>query len=142
MTHTHASAVAFAVATLFAGQAMAANNGSPVTREHVKAELAEAIRSGNVIIGESGERMNQVFPHNYPAQQVTSTVTRAQVQAELAEAIRLGNVTVGESSVKLNEAFPQNYPAQRNVAAKSREQVRAELFEAASNAQISSHIEA
>src|SRR5690606_32880953 len=65
MTRTQTSTIAFAFSALFAGQAMAQNTG-PVTREQVKAELAQAIQNGDMIINESGARLNQMFPHNYP----------------------------------------------------------------------------
>ena len=130
MTRTQVSAIAFAFSTLFAGQAMAADNG-PVTRAQVQAELAEAIRTGNMVYDEGGRLLNEVFPHNYPAQEVTSK-SRAQVRAELAEAIRTGNMAYDESGQQLNEVFPHNY-ADKNVASKTREQVKAELAEAASN---------
>ncbi|WP_353148913.1 DUF4148 domain-containing protein [Pollutimonas bauzanensis] len=142
MTRTHASAIALAFATLFAGQAMAADTGSPITRAQVSVELAEAIRTGNVIAGESSTKLNEEFPHNYPAQRVSSTVTRAQVQAERAEAIRTGNIMVGESGAKLNEVFPHDYYAQQSVASTSREQVQAELAEAIRSGQVGAHIEA
>ncbi|AEC18690.1 hypothetical protein PT7_0150 [Pusillimonas sp. T7-7] len=141
MTRTKVSAIVFAFSTLIAGQAMAANTDAPVTREQVKAELAEAIRTGNIVTGESSAKLNEQFPALYPEQQVQSTVTRAQVQAELAEAIRTGNVTVGESSAKLNEVFPQQY-AQQSVDSKSRAEVRTELAEAAANGWFDRHIEA
>lgn len=140
MTRTHNAALALALSALFAGQAMAAGTDAPLTRDQVKAELAEAVRTGNVVTGESSDRLNEQFPQLYP-QQASSTVTRAQVQAELAEAIRAGNVLVGESSAKLNEVLPQNY-AQQNVAGKSREQVHAEVVEAAARGQLYRHIEA
>ena len=88
MTHTYSSATVLSFAALFAGQAMAAND-APVTRDQVKAELAQAIQTGNIVVGESGERLNEIYPHNY-AQQPASTVTRAQVQAELADAATTG----------------------------------------------------
>jgi hypothetical protein len=89
MTRTQISAIAIAFSALFTGQAMAADNG-PATRAQVKAELAEAIRSGNMTLNESGVLYNEFFPHNYPAPQVESK-TRAEVKAELAEAIANGN---------------------------------------------------
>lgn len=141
MTRTHNTALALALSALFAGQAMAAGTAAPLTRDQVKAELAEAVRTGNVVTGESSDRLNEQFPQLYPQQQASSTVTRAQVQAELAEAIQTGNVLVGESSAKLNEVLPQNY-AQQNVAGKSRAQVHAELVEAAARGQLYRHIEA
>ena len=141
MTRTYASAIAFSFATLFAGQAMAANSNTALTREQVKAELAEAIQTGNVVTGESSARLNEQFPQVF-GQQQASSVTRSQVQAELAQAIQAGNVVVGESSVRVNEAFPHNYATQSNVASKSRDEVRAELAEAASTGQLYRNIEA
>lgn len=140
MTRTQISAIAIAFSTLFAGQAMAADT-APVTRAQVKAELAESIQAGYTIINESGERMKDAFPHNYPAQ-AASSVTRAQVKAELAEAVRNGEVLVGDSSHTLNEIFPHNYASQQNVASKTREQVQMELAEAAANGILDRHIPA
>jgi len=67
MTHKQLSAAVFAISALFAGQAIAATE-APTSREHVKAELAAAVQSGNIVISENGDRMKDVFPHNYPAQ--------------------------------------------------------------------------
>jgi len=141
MTRTQLSTVAIAFSTLFAGQAMAAND-VPVTRAQVQAELAEAVRTGNIVPGESGQRLNELYPNNYPAQQASSTVTRAQVKAELAEAVRTGNIAINESGAKLNDIYPQNYPAQHDVARKSREQVRIELADAITNGEYDRRIEA
>lgn len=107
MTRNQISSIALAFGTLLTGHAMAADNG-PVTRAQVKAELAEAVRTGNVIVGDTGQLMKDVFPQNYPAQS-PSTVTRAQVQAELVEANRTGNVVAGESGHKFNEVFPERW---------------------------------
>lgn len=141
MTRTHTCAVALAFTAMFAGQAMAATTDAPVTREQVKAELAEAIRTGNVSYGESGLKLNEQFPQRYPAQHVASK-SREQVKAELAEAVRTGNIVSGESSLKLNEQFPGSYPGQHEVASKSREQVQTELANAIRSGQIYAHIEA
>lgn len=140
MTRTQFSAIAIALSTLFAGSAMAADNG-PVTRAQVKAELAASVASGNVITNESGELMNQAFPHNYAAQPA-STVTRAQVKAELAEAIQNGEMIVNESGTTHRQVFAVNYGDHRNVASKSREQVVAELAEAQAAGLLDRHIEA
>lgn len=141
MTRTQLSAIAIALSTMFAGQAMAADANAGLTRDQVKAELAEAIRTGNIVTGESSARLNEQFPQLYPEQQVHSSVTRAQVKAELAEAVRTGNIIEGESSAKLNEKFPQQY-AQQNVAEKSRAEVRRELADAAASGWLYRHIEA
>lgn len=142
MTRTQVSAIALAFSALLAGRAMAANIDAPLTRAQVKAELAEAVRSGNIVVRESGAKLNEIRPHNYPAEQNVAGKSRQQVRAELAEATRTGNIIVGESGVKLNEAFPQNYAEQQNVASKSREEVRAELAEAAATGELYRHIEA
>lgn len=139
-TRTQLSAIVLAFTSVFAAQAMAATD-APVTREQVRAELAEAKRTGNMLAGESSQTWREINPNNYPAQH-TSTLTRSQVLAELAEAKRAGNVLIGESSTTLAEAYPQNYPAQQHFATKSRDQVRMELAEAAANGVMDRHIEA
>ncbi|MCC2597796.1 DUF4148 domain-containing protein [Pusillimonas sp. MFBS29] len=142
MTRTHTYAIALIFTYLFAGQTMAASINTPVTREQVKAELAEAIRTGDVSPGESGLKLNEQFPQRYPTQQVVATKSRQQVVAELAEAVRTGNISSGEGGLKLNELFPYNYPPQDRSASKSREQVKAELAEAISTGQLYAYIEA
>jgi ribosomal protein L30E len=142
MTRTHSYTIAAAFVSLFTVQATAASNGAPVTRKQVRAELAEAVRTGNVILGESSLRLNEQFPQNYPLQQNVPSKSREQVKAELAQAIRTGNISEGESGQKLNEQFPNQFPAQENIASKTHEQVNAELVEAISTGHIGAYIEA
>jgi Domain of unknown function (DUF4148) len=103
-----------------------------LTREQVKAELAEAIRTGDMPAGgESDLKLNQLYPGRYPTKASAVSKTREQVRAELAEAIRTGDMpAAGESGQKQNELDPQRYPAKPVYAGKTREQVRAELAEA------------
>jgi hypothetical protein len=105
---------------------------SEKTREQVKAELAEAIRTGDVIAnGESGLKLNELYPQRYPHAAAAAGATRAQVTGELAEAIRTGNmIAAGEGGLKLNEEFPQRYPAVAVAVGKTRDQVKAETAEA------------
>ena len=105
---------------------------SEKTREQVKAELTEAIRTGDVLAnGDSGLKLNEMYPQRYPHAPAAIGATRAQVKAELAEAIRTGDmIASGESGLRLNEEFPQRYPAVAFAAGKTREQVRAETAEA------------
>lgn len=110
MKRHYTAALALATASLFAGQAMAANSQSSLSRAQVQAELEEAVRTGNVIVNESGLKLNEMYPHNYPEQQPVSTLTRAQVQAELDEAVRTGNIITDESGLKQNEIYPHLYP--------------------------------
>jgi hypothetical protein len=109
---------------------------SEKTREQVKAEYAEAVRTGDVIpAGDAGLKLNELYPQRYPHGAVAVAVSRAQVKAELAEAIRTGDMmATGELGLKLNEEFPQRYPAIVAVAStKTRDQVNAETREAIRN---------
>lgn len=111
MNRTYAAILALSIAAFTSGQALAADAASPKTREQVKAELAEAIRTGNIVGNEQGQKLNEMFPSQYPAPAVTVGKTREQVQAELAEAIRTGDIVAGnDQGLKLNEMFPSQYP--------------------------------
>jgi len=142
MTRTHSCTIALALASLFAGHAMADGLNRPLTRDQVKAELAEAIRTGNISVDESGLKLNEQFPDNYPAPKQAPSKSREEVQAELAEAIRTGNISANESGLKLREQFPNNYPAQKQAPGKSREEVQSELAEAISTGRLDAGIEA
>ena len=68
MKRSYLSAIAIAFAALSAGQAMAADASTPITRDQVKAELAEAVRTGDILAaGDTGLKMNELFPGSYPA---------------------------------------------------------------------------
>jgi hypothetical protein len=140
------ASIALAVAALVTGHAQAADFGK--TREQVRAELAQAQRTGDIAASKdqgtefnstSGTKLNELFPAAYPAKTVVAGKTRDQVRAELAEAQRTGDIAANKdqgdefsagNGRKLNELFPAAYPAKPAVAGKTREQVRAELAEA------------
>jgi hypothetical protein len=117
---------------LLAALGTTAQAQSEKTRDQVKAELAEAIRTGNVLAnGESGLKLNELYPQRYAHAPAAVATTREQVKVELAEAIRTGNMIAnGEVGLKLNEEFPQRYPAVAVASGKTREQVKAETAEA------------
>jgi len=122
--------LSFAVATLFAGQAMALNVNTTPTRAEVQAELAQAINAGEMLSGDSSQTLREMYPAVYPSQPV-AVKTRAEVRAELEQAVREGNVVTGESSATLSEMYPALYSAaQQDVAVKSRAQVQSELADA------------
>jgi uncharacterized membrane protein len=127
MNRSTFSAIALTVAALAASNAMAADASAPKTREQVKAELAEAVRTGNIIAnGETGQKANELFPGLYPAKPAAQGKTREQVQAELAEAVRTGDIVAdGETGLKLNQINPGRYPAKPAAQGKTREQVKA-----------------
>ena len=131
MKRTYFTAIALA-ATLAGGQAFAADTSTGKTRAQVKAELVEAVRTGNIRAqDESGRMLNEVNPSQYPAQAVTQGKTRAQVVAELAEAVRTGNIVGNDKTGRmLNEINPSLYPAQPETQGNTRAEVRAELAEA------------
>ena len=67
-------------ATLTVGTAQAQTAQTGKTREEVRAELAEATRTGNIMAnGESGLTLRELFPQRYAAVATASGLTRAQV---------------------------------------------------------------
>jgi predicted RNase H-like HicB family nuclease len=128
---TYFTAIALA-ATLAGGQAFAADTSTGKTRDQVKAELVEAVRTGNIRAqDESGRMRNEVNPSQYPAQPMTQGNTRAEVIAELKEAVRTGNMPANDESGRMrNEVNPSQYPAQPMTQGNTRTEVIAELKEA------------
>lgn len=69
----------------------AAESSGGLSREQVRAELAEAVRTGDLPADAILElKLYQVHPDRYPQPAAVAGKTRAQVQAELAEAVRSG----------------------------------------------------
>lgn len=112
-TRRLSTALGVALAALAFSPAWAQDSG-PKTREQVRAELLEAQRSGDIIAdGETGKKLNEVFPNAFPAKTGTGSMTREQVRAELIDAQRRGDIMVdGESGRKLNELNPMQFPRQ------------------------------
>jgi hypothetical protein len=102
------------------------------TRDQVKAELAEARRTGSIMgADESGQMLKDLYPRQYPAQPVLVGKSREQVKGELAQARRTGSIIgTDESGMMLKDLYPYQYPQQPVLVGKSREQVKAELVEA------------
>jgi hypothetical protein len=89
MKNSYAAIIALTLSTLAAGYASAAD--APKTREQVRAELIEAQRTGDILAqGNSGKKLNELYPSRYPATAVAQASTRAEVLAELAQAKRSG----------------------------------------------------
>ena len=105
------SILTLATAPVFAANTTDAS--APKTREQVKAELAEATRTGDIqAFGDSGRKLNELYQNRYPAKPVVQGNTREQVMAELEEAIRTGNILApGNSGRKLNELYPSRFPS-------------------------------
>ena len=83
------SAIALAAAALTAGHAVAADPSAPKTREQVRAELAEAQRTGNFVVdGETGLLARQMFPGQYPQTAVAQGAERDEAVASRERAVR------------------------------------------------------
>ena len=86
------------VAAMLAATASSAFSQSGLTRAQVRAELEEAIRTGDMLaVGEAGLKLNEIHPSKYPSKPAQVGKTRAQVQAELSEAKRLGLLNFSDS---------------------------------------------
>lgn len=111
MNRKYLSTITLALAALATGNALAADAAAPKTREQVRAELFEAQRTGDIIAnGETGAKLNEVYPSLYPAKVVSQGLSRDQVHAELREAQRNGDIVAnGETGARLNELFPSRY---------------------------------
>ena len=118
---------------LLAALGAAAHADGGMTRAQVKAELAEAMRTGNMLAGgELGLTLRELNPGRYPAAPVVAEgKTRAQVKTELADAIRSGDILANdESGLTAYEEHPQLSPARATVVGKTRAQVKTELAQA------------
>jgi hypothetical protein len=120
------------LATAFA--TFAAQAHTPLTRADVVAQYEEAVRTGDVLApGDSGLKLNEMYPNRYPQATPAPGLTRAQVVEELRAAVRSGDILAdGDSGMKANELYPRRYPASTAIAAggKTRAEVRAETLEA------------
>lgn len=59
------------------------------TRAEVKAELAEAIRNGDMVAdGQTGAKFNELYPNRYPQPTLAQGKSREDVRAELVESRR------------------------------------------------------
>jgi Domain of unknown function (DUF4148) len=123
------STLAIVVAATMLLGATASVNAQGITRAQVLAELAEAQRTGDIVLnGELGLKANEVHAHLYPAPVMAAAKTRQQVRDELAEARRTGDFLVnGETGLMAYEVSPQRFPARPVVMGKTRQQVRDEL---------------
>ena len=112
----------------------ASAHAQSLTREQVKAELMEAIRTGDISAGgNSGAyKLNELFPNEYPRSGTAKAMGAGQAAPAAAAPVRSsGAVPSGELGV------PGQEYAQR-TGGKTREQVKAETLEAIRNGEIAS----
>jgi len=86
---------------------------STLTRADVKAELAAAVKAGNVQVGDEGHTLAELNPSRYPHDAAAPGLTRAQVRAETLQAIRDGDIPQGDTGTTPAQQFPQRYAAAR-----------------------------
>lgn len=117
-------ALAVAAVPVFAQDAAAAK-----TREQVRAELLEAQRTGDVMAdGESGMRLNELYPRNFPASTTAQGRARTEVRSELLEAQRRGELmSFGDSESAFTQRYPGSTPATSGM---TRAEVKAQLLDA------------
>jgi hypothetical protein len=109
----------------------AAHADEGLTRDQVKAELADAQRNGDISRGEEGLTLRQEFPQRYgvhaadansitaPAPDTNATsVPRGEVNDELAQARRNGDISFGQQGLTMRERYPELYGRidERNAA--------------------------
>src|SRR3954447_16648401 len=88
------------------------------SRNEVKSELTEALRTGDMVAGESSSRLNEVQPSAYPALVTAPGKSREQARSDLTQAIRSGDVLEGgELSAKRSERYPWSYRDKRRTLA-------------------------
>jgi hypothetical protein len=116
-----------AAASLLGG--LTTSHAGGLTRAQVKAELLEAIRTGDIpATGDHGLTERELYPHRYPARVMEAGKTRQQVLEELAEAVRSGDLVAnGDHDKTLRELYPSRYPALPMALGKTRQQVKDEL---------------
>jgi Domain of unknown function (DUF4148) len=128
------SLIAIAAAVAASGTALAEQGK---TRAQVQAELAEAVRTGDISTGNFGFKRNEIAPGLYPAKTPETGKTREQVKAELTEALRTGDIVIGDFGFMRNDIAPSLYASGATPPGKTREQVRSELVEAVRSGDIS-----
>lgn len=108
MKTSYAAIIAITLSTLAAGYAnaeyaiadyntTATASTTGKTRDQVRAELAEAQRTGDIYAsGNTGMKLNELRPDLYPAKAAVQSKTRAQVLVELVQAQRSGEFTLNQ----------------------------------------------
>ena len=93
-----------------------------LTRDQVKAGLADAQRNGDIVWGNQGLTLREQFPQQYGVHSADSTVitapapetnvgsvSRAEVNDEFAQARRNGDIGSGQQDLTARERYPELY---------------------------------
>ena len=107
MKMSYTATIVLALATLAAGQSMAADMSASTTRAPMRS-------GGDVIEPATGQKLSELFPALYSNSAVVSGKTRSQMSTEMAQAQRAGNsgdVIEPATGQKLSTLFPSKYAA-------------------------------
>jgi hypothetical protein len=105
MKTSYTATIVLALATLAAGQSMAADMSASTNRAPMRS-------GGDVIEPATGQKLSQLFPAVYSS---APAATRAQVTVDAAKAQRTndgGDVIESATGQKMRDLFPARYPAQ------------------------------
>jgi len=105
MKTSYTATIVLALATLAAGQSMAADMSASTTRAPMRS-------GGDVIEPATGQKLSELFPAIYASAPAT---THAQVTVDAAKAQRAndgGDVIESATGQKMRDLFPARYPAQ------------------------------
>jgi hypothetical protein len=120
-----------ALALAFALPATSLPARAALTRDEVRAALADARASGALIApGDSGLSLREQRPDLFPSAPARPARTRADVVAELRQARRAGELMHGDSGRSDAELAPGAYSVPVAPRGRTRAEVRAELAEA------------
>lgn len=93
-----ASSLSFAGTGIDIDQPAPQAQGKALTRAQVRAELAEAQRTGDIIYGVNGEKLNELYPERYPVRPAAPARSRAEVREEVIHARHNGEMPSGETA--------------------------------------------
>ena len=95
------------LALALASEAAYADPGK--TREQVQAELAAAQKAGDIIVGDQGLSLRELYPSQYPPVATGPGKTREQVTAELVAAQQNGDIAMNFAGKTERELFPGTF---------------------------------
>ncbi|RZL10664.1 MAG: DUF4148 domain-containing protein [Rubrivivax sp.] len=96
MTTATTRLASLAALTLSLALGSAAHADTGLTREQVKAELAQAQRNGDLIDYETGLKQNQLFPSAYPAAAATAAQIKPVTSRAVTRASQAGPALTGD----------------------------------------------
>ena len=88
---------------------------STLTRAEVKAEAAEAARTGDIVDAETGMKLNELFPGAYPKQVKVKSVPARQTQASTT-VVSTGDIEMDQIVQRNSEVMARRQGADNQVA--------------------------